>query len=280
MSTPDVSGGQPAGDTQTERYEGFVDSGPTAEVVETPAPQEPVKTESEEASKDEGQQEEPQKEDKPKKGGYTRKLERLEAQIEQLVSKLADKETPAKTAEKADDAEPNPDDFETHADYYKALGRFTARQELREAEKAKQQESFQAQRQAMIEGYKAKAAEYSKTVPDFAEVIDSADVPVTPAMQQVLLESDLGPQIAYYLAKNPDEAEKVVSMGLVELNRYVGRLEAKLESETSKAVVAKRTTTAPEPIRPVSADKGSTIKSVYDPDLSPDEYARLRRGNT
>ncbi len=280
MTTPDVSGGQPAVDAMANRYADIIgtDDQPTQEPEKTPEPVKEVKPTEDvkpEADKEESE-EEANEERKPKKGGYTRKLERLEARIAELTEKLAGSKAPEQSAPKADEAEPNPDDFDDYNAYYKALVKFELRQELKQAEKAKQETTVREQREQLVSSYKAKAQEFAKTTPDFQEVIESADVPVTPVMQQVLLESEMGPQLAYYLAKNPDEADKAVKMGLVELSRFMGRIEAKLEAEAEPKAVVKKATNAPEPIKPVSNAKTAKAWSLDDKDIPYEEYVRLR----
>lgn len=282
MTNPEVSGGATAGDAQADRYAGIVSTEPKTETeapqaeekVEEQAQTEPVEAEAE---KDETE-EEPQTERKPKKGGYTRKLERMEALIADLNAKLSEKEQP-KAAEKAAEANGRPvlDDYDNYDAYYEALTDWKVEQRLKsEKETAAQAELRKAQEKQVAE-YRAKAAEFAKSTPDFEEVIEEADVAVTPALQQVLLESDMGPQIAYYLAKNPEEASKASKMGLIELSRLVGRIEAKIELEaSSKQQVVKKATNAPAPIRPVGNGKAATAKSITDPNLSYEDYVRLR----
>jgi hypothetical protein len=107
-------------------------------------------------------------------------------------------------------------------------------------------------------------------MPDFEEVLASSDVPMTPPMQQAIMESDIGPKLAYYLANNPDEAEKIAAMSPIGAIRTLGRIEERLA--TAKPAV--QTTNAPPPIRPTGARAAVT----KDPGkMSDAEYAKWRK---
>jgi hypothetical protein len=68
-------------------------------------------------------------------------------------------------------------------------------------------------------------------------------------MAETIKASDLGPDLAYWLGSNPKEAERISRLSPLLQAREIGKIEAKLGSEP----VQKKTTSAPEPIRPVSA---------------------------
>lgn len=224
-----------------------------------------------------------------KRNGYKEKLERTKQELAEARAQLEaakPKEQPkAETADK----EPKPEDFETWDAYYKADAKYQARQEYTRLE---QERSDKARETSLKDEfadkqkqYAERADEFKATNPDFDEVIDSYDGPLTAPMQQALLDSDIGPQVAYYLAQNPEEGEAMAKMGVLALNKAFGRIEAKLESPTvdtmPKPAKDLKLTKAPPPITPVGK---SSTNSSYDPHSSKgrddhEDYMKWRAKN-
>ena len=106
-------------------------------------------------------------------------------------------------------------------------------------------------------------------MPDFEDVILSSTVPMTGAMQDAIMESEKGPQLAYYLVNHPDEASKIAVMSPRGAILALGRIEERLENPT-----AKKTTSAPPPLTPI----GSSGKVAKAPeDMSQAEFEKWRR---
>ena len=101
-------------------------------------------------------------------------------------------------------------------------------------------------------------------LPDYAEVVGQSDVPAAPHVLESILDSDVGPQLAYHLAKHPDVAERLNAMTPVQAAREIGRLEAAVTGPVAAQPTppAKRTTTAPAPINPVRGGNGQFTKPV------------------
>lgn len=168
--------------------------------------------------------------------------------------------------------EPNLHNFDNLEDYVTAKAEWVADQKLtkafteREQKQAKQSEE-QRQR-SLAEGWQKRLDAARSTLEDLDDVIESADVPLTPAMAETIMESDLGPQVAYYLARNPAEAEKLAGMTPSAVARAIGRIEAKLEAST------KQKSSAPKPVDPV----GSRAAASNDPEkMSDAEWAKAHR---
>ena len=226
--------------------------------------------EADEPKTDEGEQE------AKKRTGYQRKLDKKDAEIEALRLQL---QTP-KPTEKAVDAptgKPKIDDFETYEEFYEAFTDWKFEDKLSKAEQAKKEESIRKERDSLNTSYKSKVEEFKKVTPDFQEAIDDYDGPWNGNIQQALLESDLGPQVSYYLAKNPDEADKLEGMNLIQTNKFIAKIEAKLESQTSDAPVVK-TTKAPPPIRTIGNGSATSTKDPGDMTFAEYEiYERNRK---
>ncbi len=81
-------------------------------------------------------------------------------------------------------------------------------------------------------------------------------------MAQTIQASDIGPDVAYYLGANPKEADRIARMSPYLQAKEIGRIEAKLVADPP----AKKTTSAPAPIKPVTArTSGAPAYDTTDP---------------
>lgn len=176
---------------------------------------------------------------------------------------------------KNDDSAPTIDKFDNFDDYVAAKAEWIASRKINETlaerEKRQAEERAAAERQKTADSWSKRLAQATadEDMPDFEDAIASSDVPMTQPMQQAIMESDIGPKLAYFLAKNPDEAEKIAAMSPIGSIRALGRIEERLENTKKQHVP----TSAPEPIKPVST------RSVVSKDpgkMSDAEYAKWR----
>lgn len=83
-------------------------------------------------------------------------------------------------------------------------------------------------------------------------------------MMEVIKESDIGPEVAYYLGKNVAESHRIFALSPLQQAKELGRIEASLSSGNTPP--ARRTSSAPDPIKPVAGNRGTTLKvDVSDP---------------
>jgi hypothetical protein len=127
---------------------------------------------------------------------------------------------------------------------------------VEERELKKAQETTAATRAAK---WKTAAEAFAKDHPDFAERVYGPDLHFTDAVSELLTESDLGPQLAYHLAQNPDELSRIARLPPAAAGREIGKLEVKLTpaeappkeetdaDETARAQAPPATTKAPPP---------------------------------
>jgi hypothetical protein len=273
---PKSEGASESEDETTEKSESASDADTDGEDTEL------------EGGEDEDEGDEPESEEKPRrKGGVQKKIDRLtrerrslEAENAALKARLdggkPTEATPA--ASDASDKEPNIDDFPTYEAYNRALIRYELKQDEKakavQAEMAKAEES---QRQ-VLDSFNKRVAEFKATAKDFDDVLAAVEVPISPALQIAILESEVGPSIAYDLAKNPKELERINALSPLAIAREVGRLEAaKLKpAEAPKPKLSQ----APKPITPVAKGGKTAAPNVYDPETANDftkwEAARNR----
>jgi hypothetical protein len=221
------------------------------------------------------------------KGGFQRRIDRLTRENAELQEKLADweatggkpaaraSETSATPAEPA--ARPKVDDFDDYDKYVEALADWKTDQKVA-ALVATQQKSQaeQAARERETErarGFQARAKAAAEKYPDFAAVAYSEDTPVSETMREVILESEHGAELAYWLGSHVDEAVRISQLSPVAAAREMGRLEAQIAAQNTPPAAPKtqpKLTRAPEPIRPVNTATKTSAPSVMDEELAAD----------
>lgn len=157
---------------------------------------------------------------------------------------------------------PKEDDFQDYSTYLEALADWKADQkiqshfsEYQRRQQEQEQQRTEAQRQ---QAFQQKAQEFAKEKPDFQAVVSNPSVPINEPMKDAILESDMGPQIAYHLGQHPDKAAQIAGMSAYGAAREIGRLEAQL-SVPEKPKVSQ----APDPVEPVG---GGSERNAKDPE--------------
>ena len=92
--------------------------------------------------------------------------------------------------------------------------------------------------------------------------------------RDILLDTENPTEVTYYLGKNQAELSKIAQMSPTQAMRYIGRIEAKLESTTAEP--AKPVTAAPSPITPLGSARSSTVSSKDPEKMTMEEYAKWR----
>ncbi len=164
---------------------------------------------------------------------------RLEAQLrEQIATQPA--------------PEPKREAFSTDEAYNQAQIEHRIAQEAeRIAQEREAKKQAEARRQTFLERSEAAQEKY----PDYDAVVSNPALPINEAMAEFIAESEAGPDVAYYLGKNPATARRIAEMSPVKAGRELARIEAELASKP-KATPSK----APEPITPVGS-RGKTATS-------------------
>lgn len=244
---------------------------------------EPLENQDEEKEEEEGESEK----EEPKKPlkGFKKRIDRLSKRLserereieywkaEALKKNPAPKETES-SQKQLKDGEPSEDDFESHADYVKALARWEYSQAKKEDQEKQKETEVKTQRQKLVEDFQSKVEKIKEAHDDFEEVMEAAnDIPLSVAVETLLLESENGAELSYALAKNRDELKRICALSPLAAARELGRFESSLKPRTEP----KQTTKAPAPITPVGSKGNVSTKSIYDAaELSQAEYEALR----
>jgi uncharacterized protein YozE (UPF0346 family) len=227
-----------------------------------------------------------------KKGGFQRRIDKLNKRVssteeerdywrEQALKKgeiqtpKPQESTVEKTA-KDMTGKPDPDKFETVADYLEAVADWKYEQRVQKAEADKKVAEAKSTYEKSISTFQEKRDEFKKSVADYDEALDSVEhIPLSVALHDFILESEHGPQLAYELAKNPDEYERVSKLSPLALYREMGKMEAKISPASTSEKTPNKITKAPAPIKPVSR---GAVTSTKDPgEMSYKEYVEWRK---
>lgn len=151
----------------------------------------------------------------------------------------------------APDAAPKHEDFADYEDFIRAEARHEAVKAVkaeREASDKTSREQAQQRERVTIETAHATREQTARTkYSDYDDVARNPSLAITNEMADVLVLSDDGPDIAYYLGKNPAEAERIARLHPKLVAKELGRLSAKIASTPETVTLSQ----APEPITPV-----------------------------
>lgn len=201
----------------------------------------------------------------------------FEKRVSKLNQRIADKEAEAvywrqlalqnQTAQTAQQPQQIPDQKPTLAQYnndFEAYTNATVEWRL-------QQTLTQQAQQQVAQSYQQKESEFEKTHPDYRDLVASVDTPLPRDMLEALAHANNGPAIAYYLAQNEDQLDKLVKMSTGQRLLEMGKIQYIVESQnkpaTAKTITAKPAKVAPAPIETVKGSgSGSSMgeKSVYE----------------
>ena len=215
----------------------------------------------------------PETHDKPK-GGFQRRIAELveqrnderrareatERRLDQLVEMMVQRQG---EPEKAPEPQVPPTLEESGYDekkYQTALIEYAKAEARREAQDALKAERQHEKAQAQQSTFKGRESEFAKATPDYQALVYDPRTPISPTMAEVIAESEVGPQLAYHLAKNREVAASIYSLPPVAAARELGRLEARLNQPPPEAP---RVTSAPPPTPKIEA---SAPEVERDPD--------------
>ena len=188
----------------------------------------------------------------------------LQAEREQRI-RLEERLAKAEPARPTDPGMPTIDKFDNFDEYVTAKAEYIASQTLSKHEQRQAAEKAQTAQQQTVEAWNKRVA--AAGIPDFHDVLAASDVPMTSIMQQAIMESENGPKLAYHLATNPADAERIAGMTPIGAVRALTLIEEGLK----KPVAVSKAT---PPITPVGS-KATSIKSLLDV-KDYDEFSKRR----
>lgn len=303
ITNPPAGVGEAARDESYEAYEARFLAGDTADGKEPEpsdatgsAEEQDSKTavDSETADDNEQDDDEPQEPgDKPKKGkgGFQRKIDKLNGRIHELETQLAGTPTKVVPAVQptetviappavADTAKPKLEDFDSIEQWGEALTDWKLEAKDRERTAAAQQEAAQREAQALIGAWNNRVTAAKAAHPEYDRVIESVkDVSIPAAQQRLIIQSEHGAEIAFALASDPEQLKKFAAMNdPIQAAKYFGALEGALEAKLSPQSARNTDTPATRAPRPPSqvGARGSAAVDPFDP-AAGDDYTRWER---
>lgn len=160
------------------------------------------------------------------------RVEALEAENQRLAEQLraAERNKPA-AAELG--PEPDPATFDSDAKYTAALAAWTVEKTfIARQTKAHEANTATARANAAEAGvnlFRERAMALTDLYPDIeAKVFKDQTLPMSQVMADTLMGSEKGPEVAYYLSANREEAQRIKEMQPLAAAAALGRLEAKL----------------------------------------------------
>lgn len=264
---------------------------PAADAEETDAEADEADNEAEDegGDPDEGDDEDADSEDEPKPRKRRSSAARARARMERLIAQNAALEErlagmaaqQSKREERAQtDTDPKPDEskFDDPFVYQSELSAWRARQDFKklladhtaELDRRNTERVQSDQRQRAQDAYRERAVAFAKTVPDFRSVVTSADdVMIPPHVEECIVGSEVGPALAYHLAKNPRTAERIAGLSPLAAAREIGKLEERLTPKKARLETKARP--------PIAVPKGASPAPTKDPaKMSFAEYDKWR----
>lgn len=169
---------------------------------------------------------------------------------------------------------PKREDFASYEEYLEAKADFRIAQtltgleqkavEARRAQAVEQRESTWQERQA------AAAKKYA----DFEDVALADDLAITPVMAEAMKDSEMGPDVAYHLGKNPAEARRIAMLHPAAQVREIGKIEARLEAKP----LTRQASKAPPPIDPIGGSSAGGSGDVSKMSQAEYEAHRAKQG--
>jgi len=262
-----------------------------AAVVEDIEPEEVEAVETEEAEADDivDEDEASQEEDgEPSESSTEKKDDSFQARIDELTGKYRSEERARIEAEARyqqmqerlqamEQAKPiEPDktladfdyDEKQYASYLSDVARQSAQQEVQQRLEKERASERQIQ-------FTAREADFSREVQDYNMVTRNPELPITLPMIETLQTSEKGPEVLYYLGKNPDVARSLSTMHPLDAARELGRIE-----ETKLVKPEKSESKAPPPPPKLKTGNAPTRISSDSPEsdkLSDAEWLRRER---
>ena len=180
----------------------------------------------------------------------------LENRLKEYEARAVPQQEPVKATI---EGKPQASQFNDVFDYAETLAEWSAENALKQRDAEEVQRKARKAQDKVLNNWNEKIAKAKTSMPDFDQMVQSSTVVVSNEIRDSILESDVGPQLLYFLASDENFAKKLTEMPLVKALREIGRLEARFEQEDKPKAKANKESvsrsTAPSPIRPLTGGK-------------------------
>lgn len=223
---------------------------------------------------------------KKKSNGFKKRIDGLikkNSELEERLKKFEESQSSSKSDTKEELSKlvkPKFEDFDTLDEFNDAFEdymekKFEQRLKNLDSEKAKEKEARVAEETRKQEDlkYAERATEAAKRYKNFTETVEELnDVPAF-AQEAIrfMVKSELGPDLAFYLAKNKDKAKDLSSKSVEDQISFLTKLEVRISEKVS---VKKES--APKPLTKVKPKSAEIRKSYTEKGISTDDFIRMR----
>lgn len=227
---------------------------------------------------DEGQQQQTERDEKGRFKGVQPRIDELtrarrEAEREAAYWRQVATQGQAQPSAQAAPQKPTPDQFDDYGAYVEALTDWKAEQAVA---KRMELDSTRKVAETRAQTFAERQAQARTTMPDYDEVVGGSNTPIADHVGEAMLESELGPQLAYHFAKNPDVLMRLNGMSPVAAAREMGRLEATLGTKAAApAAPSKKLSATPPPAGTLGSQGRATKPSLAT--ASMEEYMAQRK---
>jgi len=242
------------------------------EALETPVPEDqeiPAEQAAAPAEEVVASEESPPSEDaKPKKSGVQKRIDELVREREEAKREAETLKRQLDASKLGGDA-PKLDDFDNYEDFLAArtIHQWEQRQRQQKAEQEEQYRQAIAQENAQL--FAQRQIEAKVKYADYDQVAGNPNLEITPQMAQIITAQENGPDIAYFLGKNPQLASEIAHADPMTAAIKIGQVIAKLSAQPPKA------TSAPDPVTPIGG--GSEVPEIDPSKMSMEQYVEWRR---
>ena len=196
---------------------------------------------------------------------FERRIDRATKRAAEAEAKAAELERKIQSLESqrtvpADPTAPKMSDFTDIEEYAVAVKKHGIEQDRKERESKQQQEQTETAKSKLVRDWAERSAEAEDEHEDYAEKV--GDLQPTTPWAIAIMESDIGPKVAYFLGTHLKEAQRIIALSPVSQIREIGKLEAKLSAQPE---APKKPSQAPKPISPVTGAAESGTSALGEP---------------
>ena len=263
---------------------------PASEPIESEDEVVPEETDPEDSEPEEKLETKPEDPKPKKKTGFQRTKDKLNREIEfwkteaiknqrQTAVPVREEPVPVKAN---DTGKPDKAKFATHDDYIEAVAEWKADQKFKAIQEEQRQNSVKAEAQRKQNEHFQRLEAFKEANEDFDDVWGSLKVQMSLAMGETIKESELGPELMYALAKDQKECARIAKLSPLAAARELGKLEVKVSKSSgteSPGTVKPQTIVKDATVNPVRPRGASNKKSIYDPDISVDDFIQIRNAD-
>lgn len=217
--------------------------------------------------------------DEPKRLTRNQRLQRKAARLSTMVAEQAAELERLRQSTEKSSTESEPKEADYNGDWTKYQADYAAwkatqniRGVLDEREQRQRKAQLEERTQEAVEDFLERVESVKTAIPDYDKAINAfakEGGKFEPHVIEEIRDSEKGPQLAYYLAKNPGLAAELNAMSARDAAREIGRLEAKVSLPQPK-----RQTQAPAPLTALNGG-ASPSRSIADLAKSEDVSALI-----